>query len=107
MSEKLDVSNMEIADDDRLFAALAYALSPIFPLIILFLQDKRDRPFIRAHNVQALIVGLSIWIVIVPATLGCGTIAHILMLFFAFRAYQGGLIEIPIISSFVRSQAWG
>jgi hypothetical protein len=44
----------EVTNDDRLWAFLAYILSPLVPIIILLMVDKKDRPFIRAHNMKAL-----------------------------------------------------
>jgi len=46
-----------ITSDDKLWALLAYVLTPVLPIIILLMADKKDRPFIRAHNIQALIWG--------------------------------------------------
>ena len=48
----------DITPDDKLWALLAYALSPLVPVIILLMEDKKNRPFIRAHNAQALAWGL-------------------------------------------------
>lgn len=63
MSDDIDVMNDEMnmsgpTDDDKLWALLAYVLTPIVPIIILFMEDKKDRPFIKAHNAQALAWGL-------------------------------------------------
>ena len=49
---------MEATSDDKLWALLAYVLTPIVPIIILLMEDKKNRPFIRAHNAQALAWGL-------------------------------------------------
>ena len=99
----------EITSDDKLFAALAYFFSPIVPILILFLEDKKSRPFIRAHNAQALIVGLILWIVLGPViviTLGCGSVIWLVMLYWAFKAYSGEYVEIPGITNFVKDQGW-
>ena len=39
-----------ITGDDKLVALLAYGLTPLVPVIILLMQDKKSRPFIRAHK---------------------------------------------------------
>jgi uncharacterized membrane protein len=106
MSDDMRSDGSEITDDDRLFAALAYAFSPLMPILILFVQDKKDRPFVRAHNVQALIAGSLLWLLAVPATLGCGTIAWLIMLYWAYQAYQGKYVTIPFITEFVKGQNW-
>ena len=62
MAEDINIENVEeempVTDDDKLWAFLAYALTPLVPIIILLLEDKKDRPFIKAHNAQALVWGV-------------------------------------------------
>jgi uncharacterized membrane protein len=50
--------NPEVTSDDKLWTLLAYVLSPLIPIIILFMEDKKNRPYIRAHNAQALVMGI-------------------------------------------------
>ena len=47
----------EVTSDDKLWALLAYLFSPLVPVIILLMEDKKNRPFLKAHNMQALILG--------------------------------------------------
>ena len=94
-----------ISKEDRLWAAMAYAFSPILPIIIYLLDEHKNRPFIRAHLSQAFMLGL-FYALIVAVTLGCGSILWVGMLYMAFKAYQGEEIEIPIVSDFVRAQGW-
>jgi uncharacterized membrane protein len=99
----------EITSDDKLFAALAYLFSPLVPLLLLFAEDKKQRPFIRAHNAQALVAGLLLWLIFVPVTvftLGCGSVIWLVMLYWAYKAYRGEYVEIPVLSDFVRNQGW-
>lgn len=106
MSEQMpEQMSPDVTSDDKLWAALAYFLSPLVPILLFFLDDKKDRPFIRAHNAQALIMGLVITL-IATVTLGCGSIAWVIMLFWAYKAYQGEMINIPLITDFVKSQGW-
>lgn len=99
----------DVTSDDKLWAALAYFFSPLVPIIIMLLPDKKDRPFIKAHNMQALLAGFVLWIIagiIGAVTCGIGTIIWFVMLIPAFKAYNGQLVEIPVISNFVRQQGW-
>jgi len=99
----------EISSDDKLWAALAYFFAPIVSIIILLMDDKKDRPFIKAHNVQALVAGIVMSIIIVPIaaiTLGCGSIIYLIMWYWAYKAYQGEYINIPVITDFVKNQGW-
>lgn len=105
------------SSDDRLWAALAYLFSPFSPIIILLLDDRKDRPFIREHNVQALAYGIflyMLWSMIGVLTLGIiglclipvGLAASIYLLFLAYKAFQGESIVIPVITDFVKNQGW-
>jgi uncharacterized protein len=55
MTEQIPTT--DITNDDKLWSLLAYVLTPIVPIIILLMEDKKNRPFIRAHNAQALSTG--------------------------------------------------
>ena len=99
----------DVTSDDRLWAALAYVFSPIVPIILFLMEDKKNRPFIRAHNAQALAMGI-VMAVLVPViagvTLGCGAVIWFVMLFWAYQAYQGKLVNIPVVTDFVKNQGW-
>ncbi len=97
--------NPEVTSDDKLWAALAYVFSPLIPIILYLMEDKKNRPFIRSHNAQALIAGIVI-IIVSSITLGCGSVLWFLMLWWAWKAYQGEQVEIPGISNFAKNQGW-
>jgi len=107
MSEESKVNT--ISSDDRLWAALTYIFSPIVPIILLLLDDYKNRPYIRYHSFQALVVGI-ILAILVPIiaifTLGCGAILWLIMFYWAYKAYQGEWFEIPIVTDFVMKQGW-
>lgn len=98
-----------VSSDDRLWAALDYVFAPLVPIIVLFMQDKKERPFIKAHNMQALLLGV-VMAIVVPIlagiTCGIGGIVWFIMLFLAYKAYQGQVFDIPVISNIVRQQGW-
>ena len=110
MSEEF-VPESGITDDDRLWATLAYIFSPLVPIIILLMDDKKNRPFIKAHNVQALIWGavstvlISVLSVIV---IGCFlAVAYIIItIIWAVKANKGEYVEIPVITKFCKDQGW-
>jgi len=95
----------EVTSDDKLWSALAYVFSPLIPIIIFLMEDKKERPFIRAHNAQALVAGI-LFIIISTVTVGCGSILWLVMLWWAYKAYQGEEVEIPVVSNFVKGQGW-
>ncbi len=106
-----EMGTTEVTSDDKLWALLAYVFSPLVPIIILLLEDKKNRPFIRAHNAQALVLGLinvaiSLllgWLVI-PLCLN--VLIWALGVYWGIKAYQGEMVTIPMISDFVRNQGW-
>lgn len=104
-------SMMDVTSDDKLWALLAYVFSPLIPIIIFLMEDKKDRPFIRAHNGQALVVGvinviISVFLgwLIVPLCLSL--LIFVAQIYWGFKAYQGELVEIPVVTDFVKNQGW-
>lgn len=111
MSEQMPTpqASPDITSDDKLWAALAYVFSPIVPIILMLMEDKKNRPFIKAHNAQALVLGV-IMIVVVPIlatfTCGIGAIVWLIMLYWAYKAYQGQYVTIPVVTDFCKKQGW-
>ena len=99
----------DITSDDKLWAALSYILSPIIPIIMLLMEEKKNRSFIRFHAVQSLVAGIAIGIIvgiILIPTLGCGGLLYLIMFFWAYKAYQGEYFEIPVLTNFIKNQGW-
>ena len=102
----------DVTSDDKLWAMLAYVLSPIVPIIIFLMEDKKNRPFIKAHNIQALVWGgiafainLFLGWLIVPACVGVAMWA--VGAYWGFtKAYKGEMVELPVVSNLVRNQGW-
>src|SRR5690554_6399821 len=99
----------DITSDDKLWAALAYIFSPLIPIILLLMEDKKNRPYLKFHGVQSLVVGI-VMIILVPIiavpTFGCGSLLWLIMFYWAYKAYQGEYFEIPVVTNFIRSQGW-
>jgi uncharacterized membrane protein len=101
----------DITSDDKLWSLLAYVLSPVVPIILLLIEDKKNRPFIRYHNAQALLLGvINIILAIVlgwTVFLSCiPFLLWILMVYWGIKAYQGDYVVIPVITNFVKGQGW-
>jgi uncharacterized membrane protein len=102
--------NPDITSDDKIWAALGY---PIFPIaiIMLLMEEKKNRPFIKFHAVQALALNVALWIIITIATITvilaiCDPVLWLLMIWPAVLAYQGKYFEVPVITKFLRDQHW-
>ena len=89
----------EITSDDKLWALLIYMFSPLVPIIVLLLKDKKNRPFIREHNMQSLILG-NIILSFVPLLI------WIYMIYLGLQAYRGKSVTIPLITNLVKNHGW-
>lgn len=98
-----DDMSMQATSDDKLWSALAYVFSPVVPIILMLWEDKKNRPFIKAHNVQALILGI---ITILTSAICVGLLVWLYQLYCAYKAYQGQMVEIPVITNLVKGQGW-
>ncbi len=112
----------EITSDDKLWAALGY---PIFivALIMLFIEGKKDRPFIKYHAVQALALNVAVWVVEIILRVLAGALDQVIifiglavsclaglvwlvLIWPAVLAYQGKYFEVPVVTKFLRDQHW-
>jgi uncharacterized membrane protein len=107
-------SPTDATSDDRLWGLLAYVLTPLVPIIIMLMEDKKNRPFLKAHNPQALGLGvievvLSIILSIISlGILGCivSVVFLVVNIYFGVQAYNGKMFEIPFLTNFIRQQGW-
>ncbi len=100
----------DITSDDKLWAALGY---PIFvvAIIMLFMEDKKNRPFIKFHAVQALALNVILWVIVFLISLTvilaiCDPVLWLLLIWPAVLAYQGKYFEVPVLTKFLRGQHW-
>jgi len=96
--------NPEVTSDDKLWALLSY-LFPIVAIIVLFMEDKKARPFIKFHAVQSLAATVVLSI-LATVTFGCGSILFLALIWWGIEAYQGKMVEIPFITNFIKGQGW-
>ncbi len=100
----------DVTSDDKLWALLAYILTPIVPIIILLMEDKKNRPFLRAHDGQALAIGV-VQVILLALSFTCITAILSLVLFigqiyWGIQAYNGKYVTIPWLTDFVKRQGW-
>ena len=114
----------EITENDTLMGLLAYIVPLIAPLIILFSEAGKQRPFQRYHAIHSL--GLCVtWVIFglilsVPACLlgmfsaGLGTccllplyvLPYVAMIYYGIQAYDGRYSTMPLITDFIKGQGW-
>ena len=107
-----DFGSTDITSDDKLWSALGYPI-PLIAIIVLFMEDKKNRPFIKFHAVQSIAANVVLFVLIFivsAVTLGFGAICAPLLwlvtLWPAYDSYQGNYTEIPVITNFIKNQGW-
>ena len=122
-------ATMDSTSDDRLMSMLAWLTMvvlqlPIVSVIQLLSTNTKERPFQRHHAVTSLlfyaagvvyeILAGVIYAILGTVTLGCGfaclwiifLVPHTLALYYGLQAYNGKLLELPVLSKFAREQGW-
>jgi uncharacterized membrane protein len=105
--------NPELTSDDKLWAALSYVFAPLVGIIALLMEDKKARPYIKFHAVQSIVASIAfvvVAIIISVVTLGfgglCVPLLWLVFLYWAYQAYQGQNVKIPVLSDFIKNQGW-
>jgi uncharacterized membrane protein len=103
----------DLTSDDKLWAALSYVFAPIVGIIVLLMEDKKARPYIKFHAVQSIAASVVVWIlvaIIATLTLGvgglCAPLVWLVFLYWAYQAYQGQTVNIPVVTNFIKQQGW-
>ena len=101
---------MDVTSDDKLWAALGYPIA-LVAIIVLLMEDKKARPFIKFHAVQSIaanvvffIVSFILSITVVGAI--CAPFLWLVFLYWAYKAYQGEMFDIPVVTNFIKGQGW-
>jgi uncharacterized membrane protein len=101
----------EITSDDRVWVLLCFLFTPIFPIITLLIEDKKNRPFIKYHTMPTLILGVAEvilvsilgWIPFIGPVFG---LVWILNLIWGIKANGGVNVDIPVITEYSKKQGW-
>ena len=89
----------EVTSDDKLWALLSFLLTPLIPLIVILMEDKKNRPFLKHHAVPTLIEGIILWIITIIPVVGwiLGPIGFIVInILMGIKAYKGEYVNIPV-----------
>ena len=93
----------ELTQDDKLWSLLSYIFCPLIGIIMLLIEDKKNRPFIKYNAWVSIWLGI---IVILTSGFCVGLIVWIYAIYLGIKSYQGEKVEVPVISDFVRNQGW-
>jgi len=98
--------NSDITSDDKLWALLSWLLWPV-AIVMLFIDDKKARPFIKYNAVNSLALNVIAWGSSIIAIGAClGPLAFIYSIVLGIQAYQGKQVTVPVLTDFVKKQGW-
>jgi uncharacterized membrane protein len=97
--------SVDITQDDKLWSLLSWLFWPV-ALIMLLMDDKKARPFIKYNAVLSLAYAVPMYVV-GTITVGCLLVVMgIYAIVLAVKAYQGEWVTVPFLSDFVKKQGW-
>jgi uncharacterized membrane protein len=98
--------NPEITQDDKLWALLGWIFWPV-AVVVLLMEEKKKRPFIKYNAVNSLALSVIAWgSSIIGIGLCLGPVAFIYSVVLGFQAYQGKVVTVPVLTDFVKKQGW-
>jgi uncharacterized membrane protein len=92
-------------------AAIAWII-PILAIVILFVEDMKNRPYQKYHAVNSLAFSVAFFVILAILSVvtfgfgGCLGILWLIVIYWAIKAYQGELVEVPVITNFCKKQGW-
>jgi len=96
----------DITSDDKLWALLGWIFWPV-ALVMLLMQDKKARPFIKYNAVLSLALSVIAWgSSIIGIGLCLGPLAFIYSVVLGIQSYQGNWVTVPVLTDFVKKQGW-
>jgi len=97
--------NSDLTSDDKLWSLLGWLIWPI-AVIVLFMEDKKNRPFIKYNAV----LSLAFWVVVLitgTITVGClAVVGAIYAIVLGIQSFQGKWVTVPFLSDFIKKQGW-
>jgi uncharacterized protein len=97
--------NADITQDDKLWSLLSWIFWPV-GIVMLLMDDKKNRPFIKYNAV----LSLAFWVVVVitgTITVGCLAIVGLIYaIVLGVQSFQGTWVKVPVLTDFVKKQGW-
>lgn len=100
----------DLTSNDKLLAAVSYPI-PLVGIIILLSEAMKSKPFMKFHAVQSIALGLVVFVVAsilgVTVILAClAPLVWLVTFYPAWKAYQGEMVELPVLTQFIKNQGW-
>jgi uncharacterized protein len=97
--------NSEITQDDKLWSLLSWLIWPV-AVVMLLMDDKKARPFIKYNAVLSLAYAVPLY-VIGTITAGCLLlVGGIYAIVLAVQSFQGQWVKVPFLTDFIKKQGW-
>lgn len=97
--------NSDVTQDDKLWALLSWLLWPV-AIVMLLMDDKKSRPFIKYNAVLSLAFAVVLY-VLGTITVGCLLlVGGIYAIVLAIQAFQGQWVTVPVLTDFIKKQHW-
>jgi uncharacterized membrane protein len=98
--------NSDITQDDKLWSLLSWIFWPV-ALIMLLMEDKKKRPFLKYNAVLSLSLSVVAWgSSVIGIGLCLGPLAFIYSIVLGVQSYQGKWVTVPLLTDFVKKQNW-
>jgi uncharacterized membrane protein len=95
----------DLTQDDKLWSLLSWIFWPV-ALIMLLMEDKKARPFIKYNAVLSLAFSVVMYIT-GTITVGCLlVVGMIYAIYLAIQAYQGKWVVVPFLTDFIKNKHW-
>ena len=97
----------ETTQNEKLWAALSWlpVLWPILAIVALLMDSTKGSAFVRYHAILSIVTGIAA-VIITAVTLGLGGILFLVFFYWAYKAYQGEMVNIPVLTNFCKNQGW-
>jgi uncharacterized protein len=102
----------DVSSDDKLWALLCWLFWPL-AIVVLLLEDKKSRAFIKYHAVNSLAFGIVVYVVIFILgllTIGIGFCISLIpvgfSIYWGIKAYHGEMVKVPVLTDFIHNQGW-
>jgi uncharacterized membrane protein len=103
--QEAQTMNTDVTQDDKLWALLSWLIWPV-ALIMLLMDEKKSRPFIKYNAVLALAFTVVLY-VLGTITVGCLlVVGGIYAIVLAIQAFQGQWVKVPFLTDFIKKQNW-
>jgi uncharacterized membrane protein len=99
----------ETTQNEKLWAALGWLpITPVWPIlaiVALLMENTKDSAFVRYHAILSIVTGIAAAIITV-VTFGLGGVLFLVFFYWAYKAYQGEMVEIPVLTNFCKDRGW-